>query len=88
MESWLPHLMSHVTLIKVFNLSVLRFPPKVPTATLEMKSQHINLGGIKHLVRGINFLTFVLDLRNCGKTGEKNTQFSENFFYCLSEIQV
>ena len=64
MESWLHCLMSHVTLIKVLNLLGLRFPPKVPTATLEMKSQHINLGGIKHLVWGINLLTFVLDLRN------------------------
>ena len=84
MESWLHHLMSHVTLIKVLNLLVLWFPPKVPTATLEMKSQHINLGGIKHLVQGINLLTFVLDLRNWGKRGRKIPNFQKFFFYCFN----
>ena len=83
MESWLHHLMSHVTLIKVLNLLVLWFPPKVPTATLEMKSQHINLGGIKHLVQGINLLTFVLDLRNWGKRGRKIPNFQKFFFFTV-----
>ena len=55
-------------------------PLEVPTAKLEMKSQHINLGGIKHLVWGINLLTFVLDLRNRGRRG-KNIQFSERIFF-------